>query len=932
MVYYGAKPLIPMDQATPTRRADRLSGRGQFVAAAARWISLGVGLLAMIGSWDQPTTHRTGVVAALVVYAAFNLASQLYQQRHPRARTIKHAHDAADALAVGAGASFSGGLASPVWLLLYPHVVAVAARGGLRLGMVFGVLDALIVALLALRTPDQPLGIVHSVALLFCAFMAGTTSSHLKAVKDRLARANRALEDKNAQLGQTLAAQEAARQEQEAALALLTASEARYRRLLERIQDGVLIIQDGRVAYANQVFADMVGDRMDALVGVDFRDLVPPEDRDEITERYARWEQSQAVSGLLDARILTRDGHIVLSSLRAGSVEFAGRRAIIATIRDITRQRRMEQEVKAHAERLAVINEIANAINQNLTIEDICTVVAREARRLVPFDRLTIALLEEAGPSLQIVAVGDDAAPRRAQLTRDDVDWAFRYPVAWSEGTAEVPPARFKELLVDPRTRAIATVPLLSKDRVIGSLNLGRLEARAFDPADHAVLEPVARHIALALDNARLLEAVRRRGHEFESLLEIGRGIVARRDLQEILPMVTRSVNRVMGTRHCLVLLRDGDHLEIGAHEGLEPEVVDGFSQLKVGDSLSGWVMQEGKLLAVTDMLEDPRLKFGELVQRYSYRSFLGVPLRRGTETMGTLEVLTKHEARVFGPEEQKLMMAFADQAAVAIDNARLFAEARRHLDSVVEANQQLEELDHMRRQYLRNVSHEFRTPLTVIKGYAEFLAGTEEPSEESVHTVMRIVVESCDRVIDMVDTLIDVSRIEQDQAERALQLQRLDLKEVAEASVESLRWLADKKGIAVEVVAPGDPLSLQADRSLMHQVVRQLLENALKYSASGGRVVVRMHGLSDELSLDVQDFGVGIAAEHLPRIFEKFYVVDGGITRRVGGTGVGLYLVNEIVRLHQGRVMVESTPGQGSLFSVRLPRAQPPASSVARA
>jgi PAS domain S-box-containing protein len=929
MVYYTPKPLTLMDQASPTRQPDTLGRRGQFVAAAARWISLGVGLLAMLAAWDLPTTYRPGAMAALAFYAAFNLAGQLYTQRNPQARTFKHVRGVVDALSVGAGAAFSGGLASPVWLLLYPHVVAIAARGGLALGMVFGLLDALIVALLALRTPDQPLGIVHSVALLFCAFMAGTTSSHLKSVKDRLAGANRALEEKNTQLGLTLAAQDVARKEQETALTQLTASEARYRRLLERIQDGVLIIQDGRVAYANQVFADMVGDSMDALVGVDFRDLVPPEDRDDITERYTRWEQSQAVSGLLDSRILTRDGHIVLSSLRAGSVEFGGRRAIIATIRDITRQRRMEQEVKAHAERLAVINEIANAINQNLTIEDICTVVAREARRLVPFDRLTIALLEEQGASLRIVAVGDNAAPWRVELTRADADWAFRYPLAWCEGAAEPPPSRFRELLAEPRVRAVATVPLLSKDRVIGSLNLGRLEARAFDPADHAVLEPVARHIALALDNARLLDAVRRRGHEFELLLEIGRGIVTRRDLQEILPLVTRSVNRVMGTEHCLVLLRKGDDLEIGAHEGLEPEVVEGFSHMKVGDSLSGWVLQEGQLLAVADMLADPRLQFGELVQRYGYRSFLGVPLRRGAESIGTLEVLTKGEARVFGPAEQTLMTAFADQAAVAIDNARLFDEARRHLDSVVQANQQLEQLDHLRRQYLRNVSHEFRTPLTVIKGYAEFLAGTEKPPEESVHSVMKIVVESCDRVIDMVDTLIDVSRIEQEKAERALQLQRLDLKEVMEASVESLRWLADKKGIAVQMETPADSLSLQADRSLMHQVVRQLLDNALKYSASGSRVLVRAQAKADELSLDVQDFGVGIAAEHLPRIFEKFYVVDGSITRRTGGTGVGLYLVHEIVRLHQGRVVVESTPGQGSLFSVKLPRAQATAARV---
>jgi signal transduction histidine kinase len=581
----------------------------------------------------------------------------------------------------------------------------------------------------------------------------------------------------------------------------------------------------------------------------------------------------------------------------------------------------MEEDVKAHAQRLLAINEIANAINQNLTIEDICTVVARETRPLLPFDRLTIALLEEPGGSLQVVAAHQGAAPDRAVISRDEVDWAFRYAVSWCEGAAESAPPGFRELLGEPRARAIVTVPLLAKDRVIGSLNLGRTEALPFGAVDQQVLAPVARHLALAIDNARLLDAVRRRGHEFESLLEVGRGIVARLDLQELLPLVTRSVNRVMGTRHCLVLLRNGDLLELAAHEGLEPEVVAAFAGLRAGDSLSGTVLRDGQPLAVVDMLEDPRLKFSEMVERFGYRSFLGVPLRRGTETMGTLEVVTKHETRAFGEEEQTLMTAFADQAAVAIDNARLFEDARRHLESVVRANQQLEELDRMRRQYLRNTSHEFRTPLTVIKGYAEFLGDSEDLSPDAVKTVMRIVLESCDRVIDMVDTLIDLSRIEQERPERDLALQGLDLREVAEASIDTLRPLAAKRTIAIDVLLPEEPLSLYADRGLMHQVVRKLVENALKYSTPGGRVVVRAAASRDDLCLEVEDFGLGIPPEHLPRIFEKFYMVDGGMTRRSGGTGVGLYLVQEIVRLHQGTVSVESTPGRGSRFSVTLPR-----------
>jgi two-component system phosphate regulon sensor histidine kinase PhoR len=208
-----------------------------------------------------------------------------------------------------------------------------------------------------------------------------------------------------------------------------------------------------------------------------------------------------------------------------------------------------------------------------------------------------------------------------------------------------------------------------------------------------------------------------------------------------------------------------------------------------------------------------------------------------------------------------------------------------------------------------------------VIKGYAEYIMDAGTHDDRALREVMKIIVESCDRVIDMVDTLIEVSRVEQGAAEQTLQIQKLDLREVALSSVETLKHAAAKKSISLDLQFPGEPLDLFGDSGLLHQVVRKLVDNALKYSPSGARVAVRGRADGDGLVLEVEDHGIGIPPEHLRLIFEKFYMVDGGIARRVGGTGVGLYLVREIVRLHSGTVDVRSLPGQGSVFSVRLPR-----------
>jgi two-component system phosphate regulon sensor histidine kinase PhoR len=219
-------------------------------------------------------------------------------------------------------------------------------------------------------------------------------------------------------------------------------------------------------------------------------------------------------------------------------------------------------------------------------------------------------------------------------------------------------------------------------------------------------------------------------------------------------------------------------------------------------------------------------------------------------------------------------------------------------------------------------MSHEFRTPLTVIRGYAEYLRDAGAPEPAALSQLTGVMLESCDRVIDLVDTLLEVSRIEQGRAAETLQVQELDLEELATQSVDPLMPLAERKEVSVALEFPKERLSLQGDSGLLHQVVRKLVDNAVKYSPPGSQVVVRGRPEAGRsLALEVEDNGIGIAEEHLPRLFDKFYMVDGGIARRGSGTGVGLYLVREIVRLHDGAVGVTSRPGKGSLFAVFLPR-----------
>lgn len=238
----------------------------------------------------------------------------------------------------------------------------------------------------------------------------------------------------------------------------------------------------------------------------------------------------------------------------------------------------------------------------------------------------------------------------------------------------------------------------------------------------------------------------------------------------------------------------------------------------------------------------------------------------------------------------------------------------------MAEATRRIEQLDRLRREYLSNVSHEFRTPLTVIRGYAEYLLSSDDVSIEKVHEVAHVLLESADRVIDLVDTLIDVGRIEQVAASRTKPRESVDLAQLARAASSASSSAGLRKQVELQLELPPEPLWVRGDGALLHQMLRKLLDNAIKYSPPSSRVVVRGRRDGDANAVDVEDQGIGIADEHQARIFEKFYMVDGGLARRAGGTGVGLYLAREIARLHDGSIEVSSRPGEGSRFTVRLP------------
>ncbi len=232
-----------------------------------------------------------------------------------------------------------------------------------------------------------------------------------------------------------------------------------------------------------------------------------------------------------------------------------------------------------------------------------------------------------------------------------------------------------------------------------------------------------------------------------------------------------------------------------------------------------------------------------------------------------------------------------------------------------------LKELERVRQDFVANVSHELRTPLSTIKGYAETLLDGAL-KEEVAFSFVQVIKKHADRLTKIVEDLLMLSKIES--GEFLMHREPLSLAEVIDDVLELIQGAADKKQVTMVKDHLSESLLVEADRKDLEQILINLLDNAIKYNREGGRVLISVARKgTQEVEVSIQDNGIGIPKEDLPRLFERFYRVDKGRSKELGGTGLGLSIVKHLVHAHGGRVWVESRLGEGSTFYFTLPAYQ---------
>jgi two-component system phosphate regulon sensor histidine kinase PhoR len=231
----------------------------------------------------------------------------------------------------------------------------------------------------------------------------------------------------------------------------------------------------------------------------------------------------------------------------------------------------------------------------------------------------------------------------------------------------------------------------------------------------------------------------------------------------------------------------------------------------------------------------------------------------------------------------------------------------------------QYRRLENVRRDFVANVSHELKTPIASIKGFVETLLDGASENPVDAKRFLRIVARQADRLNQIIEDLLSLSKIEQSEQEGNLPLEEAPIRAILDAAVADCQAAAAEREIRINVSCD-ESVVANINARLLEQAVDNLLDNAIKYSDPGEEVLITARAVAGEVLISVTDHGCGIDRDHLPRLFERFYRVDKARSRKLGGTGLGLAIVKHIVQAHGGKVFVQSTPGKGSTFTIHLP------------
>jgi len=473
--------------------------------------------------------------------------------------------------------------------------------------------------------------------------------------------------------------------------------------------------------------------------------------------------------------------------------------------------------------------------------------------------------------------------------------------------------------------RDMLLVPLGSGGRPLGVLLLANKRHGEFSGNyDVKLAASLGSEVAVSLENTFLFEQTRQQALRLDASMEMLRQVSQALTATTISPgsllqAVAKAVIGVSGAGACLITLtRGGDpaHQQVDAAEGLPPRP-DAPPSAEVAPAIVNQVVIERQPVFSEDLQLDPRFPLDALAERQGWRAALALPMFLQRDFVGTVSVYF-HEVRAFDATLMQVLQILANQAAVALDNARRYERERQTIEMLQRANLELQEADRMKSEFLTNMSHELRTPLNAIIGFSEILHSTPDLSEAERAEFADTIHVSGRNLLKLINDILDLTHIRAGRLE--LRPEACLLAEAIDAALSENAAAANQKELTVRSEVDRSQAVVFDPRSLRH-VLHNLINNAVKFTPARGSVIIRAAETAPGCIVEVRDTGIGIKPEDQARLFEEFRQIDGSTSRGYEGVGLGLALSKRLLELQGGRIWVESLPGKGSAFRFLIPR-----------
>ncbi len=600
-------------------------------------------------------------------------------------------------------------------------------------------------------------------------------------------------------------------------------------------------------------------------------------------------------------------------------INFAGQ------IADIVAQTLLNANLRRRANELAAITRVSREIMSVPNLKQVFHSIARHAAKLSHSDAGGVFTFQSSdklyiaagyGVSKRFLrAIEEQGIPAgKGAIGRAVAD----YQAISVSDLAQEPAMPFQNLYAIEEIRAVLAVPMVRTGEVIGGIVLWHRTPRHFMPEEIAFIQALAQQCVNAVVNAQLFEAEAERRREAETLFAVAQAMSATLDLHQVLEAILTELQKVVPYDSASVQQLQGNYLAIIGGRGFPniEAILSTSFDLRNEETPNRKVIETEEPLILDNAPQKYHIANSEIPTPATPRSWLGVPLILGERLLGMI-ALDKYEESFYTEEHARLASAFAAQAAIAMENARLFEEEEQRAQVLAQALEQQRELDRLKDEFIQNVSHELRTPLAIARGYAELL---EMGELGELMEMQKKPVKIISRRLQMLSALVDDINAILETETQPPPLKPLNLAVLIRNMLPDYQASANRSELTLNANLAADVPEIAGDPTSIRRTLDNLISNALKFTPAGGHITLRLEAEPENVIIAVEDTGIGIPQDQIYLIFKRFYQVDGSSSRRYGGTGLGLALVKSIVETHGGAIDVQSEVDAGTTFTIRLP------------